>query len=604
MSLVDYVAQSLSDALDRPVDTRAAMAVKLLSKSEDSASRSALESSGWTADEIDLACTTVKVLPPYTLQSYPQYPQNGEKIDSGDIGDTDPRSDSTAASHSGDIGDTDLKWEDPRPVRRPLPTFPDHTIGIVTDLAAAIAEALEQPIDYSWMTALAAVSGCTQGKATVQHSPGHREGLALYVMPAMPSGTRKTEAARIVNRPIRDWQRERWDAYRTSTTALELELAIDDLKRVRQGKANPDRAAAIAERQAAEMDVARLEAQQPTEVLAPDDITPEALGAFMARNGGAAFLSSSEGGFIQVLGGLYSAGQGTNLDLVLKAYDGEEVRIGRIGREAATIEHPHLALVIGAQPHVLHKLREDASMRERGFMSRFQVVQPESHLGYRTGSSRPVPDKIQEQWSSSIRALLDRFEAIDEPVMLTFDPDAALAFRKHWIVIERKMRPGELLSTPPGLQSWGSKLPGTLARIAALLTLAEDPQATTVPLEQWTIAEGLTEYLARHAHAAWLPRGLSPAEQLLADLRHKQPWMNRATDSGDIGDTPGAFTTRDLWQLIRGQTSWVQNVDSIREALDKLHEHGWIRPLSPPSGPGRKPEIWQAHPHLLQGDRP
>lgn len=596
MSLVDYVAQSLSDALDRPVDTRAAMAVKLLSKSEDSASRSALESSGWTADEIDLACTTVKVLPPYTPQ---WHSQNSQIEHSANSANTDPRSDSTDSPHSANSANTDLEWEEPRPIRRPLPTFPDHTIGIVTDLAAAIAEALEQPIDYSWMTALAAVSGCTQGKVTVQHSPGHREGLALYVMPAMPSGTRKTEAARLVNRPIREWQRERWDAYRTSTAALELELAIDDLKRVRQGKANPDRAAAIAERQAAEMDVARLEAQQPTEVLAPDDITPEALGAFMARNGGAAFLSSSEGGFIQVLGGLYSAGQGTNLDLVLKAYDGEEVRIGRIGREAATIEHPHLALVIGAQPHVLHKLREDASMRERGFMSRFQVVQPESHLGYRTGSSRPVPDKIQEQWSSRIRALLDRFEGIDEPIMLTFDPDAALAFREHWIVIERKMRPGELLSTPPGLQSWGSKLPGTLARIAALLTLAEDPQATTVPLEQWTIAEGLTEYLARHAHAAWLPRGLSPAEQLLTDLRHKRPWEV----PGSTDRPPGAFTTREIFERIKGQTSWVQNVDSIREALNKLHEHGWIRPLNPPPGPGRKPEIWQAHPHLVQGDK-
>ena len=490
---------------------------------------------------------------------------------------------------------TDEAWPGPpEPLRNRLPLPDSAQVGIVGEFTRAVSASLEQPADYTYLAALVAVSGATFGRAEIEVADGHAEPLAIYAMPAMDSGTRKSSALKMVTEPMSSWQQQQQELWRMEGGHIRLEMAEEELKSARRGSRSDDGADQFARIQVAEMEVERLRAQRPRQLLAASDSTTEALSLFLARNGGAGCVMSAEGGLVGNLAGRYSQGDG-NLDLVLSAHSHEAFLTDRVGRDPIHIEKAHLALFVGAQPHVLREMRSNSAMDSRGFVSRFLIALPASRLGYRTGVTEVVPDYLVKRWRDCLTKVIDEFHRADEVRTLRFTPDAAEEYQAEWSRVELMFRPGGALTGAPGLQAWGGKLPGQLARVAAVLALLDDPTVTSIGVGHWRAAQSLADYLIHHARRAWSVLEKSPATHVLDHLRDKRPWESSEENGGAL-----MVSTRELYQSLRGQTSWLESVEDVRDGLEVLATHNLVRRIhvDPSAKGGRPSELWQVNPVL------
>jgi len=93
----------------------------------------------------------------------------------------------------------------------------------------------------------------------------------------------------------------------------------------------------------------------PLPKLFVNDATPEALADHVMEQDNRMAVISDEGGFFEVISGLYNGGKANN-DIVLKGYDGGDVRIERKDRSVRL--RPYLTLALVAQPQVLKSLGE------------------------------------------------------------------------------------------------------------------------------------------------------------------------------------------------------------------------------------------------------
>ena len=71
----------------------------------------------------------------------------------------------------------------------------------------------------------------------------------------------------------------------------------------------------------------------------------------ISTNHGRAALISSEGGIFDTLAGIYT--KNVNIDVMLKGYSGDPIRVDRIGRDSESINNPALTILLMAQPNVV-----------------------------------------------------------------------------------------------------------------------------------------------------------------------------------------------------------------------------------------------------------
>lgn len=504
-----------------------------------------------------------------------------------------------ASDHSSEIA-----WPDPKTAAdEPLPQLPpelrDSALGAI---ASTVAASLQVPIDFTYLTALGVTSAATRNAYTVEvdGAIGHLEALSIYALPILSSGSNKTSSMGLIADPLRQWDRDRLDAYRDSGGRYDLELATahlerlrSDMKRSTSGKEKTRSDLEIrAELEAATMRVAELE---PPESMLVDDTTPEALVDKMVRVGPVALIAS-EGGFIANLAGRYS--NDANLDGALKAHDGKEsISVERKGTRQVRVDHPFLSLVLGVQPNVLTEIRDNPQMMGRGFLARFLITVPDSLLGRRTKGAPELREDTRRSWDRTIRALLDNSS---EPRVVPLSPEARRLFTEYrYDELEPRLdsHHGDLGATD-GLRAWASKLPGQLVRVAALHALVEDPKARELTADQLTRALTASDYFIEHARRAHGPRNASRAQLLLS-------WLStHFEDIEDVSDGRRTFSTRAVYQKIRGQ-AWVKRAEDVRTVLENLADLGWIRPDEPDrTGPGRPSELWIAHPSLTHERNP
>src|SRR5688572_1427149 len=90
------------------------------------------------------------------------------------------------------------------------------------------------------------------------------------------------------------------------------------------------------------------------EILA-DDITPEQLVHSMRAQGERLAIVSAEGGVFDIIAGRYS-GNVPNLDVYLKGYSGEALKVGRRSSDRVIMRRPALTMALAVQPEVLQGL--------------------------------------------------------------------------------------------------------------------------------------------------------------------------------------------------------------------------------------------------------
>ncbi|MBI4235861.1 MAG: DUF3987 domain-containing protein [Chloroflexi bacterium] len=491
-------------------------------------------------------------------------------------------------------------WDAPLPFEeRAVPPFPTDALpGRVGEYVSALAEAYQVPADLPGVLVLGAGAAAGAGRVVVRLAPDWREPVNLYLLSVLASGERKSPTFVPVMHPLQERERElvaagRPDAARAADEREVLDKALQNAKheaaRVKDG-----------ERDAAMQRVADLRRKLEECVVPPmprllaDDATPEAVASLLAQYGRIA-IASTEGGIFETMAGRYSQGV-PNLDVYLKGYSGDSLRVDRQGRPPAHVPRPALTMVLTVQPAVVQDLATKPGFRGRGLLARFLYSIPASMVGSRAVDAEPVPAALHQAWDATIRAILrlpDPPPDKDEREMV-LSPDAWAIFRDFRVTAETAMRPGGDLD---GLQDWGNKYPGTVARIAGVLHLfkhADMGVPWDKPISPVTVqvAIEIGEYFAEHAKAAFAMMGADPA---VADAKHVLAWIRR--------ERREAFAKQEVWQATRARFGKMPPLDT---ALHILEEQGFLRRETVNrEGPGRPPAPrWEVSPHAYNPYNP
>ena len=477
-------------------------------------------------------------------------------------------------------------WETPQPFESvDVPTFPvDALPPELAEYVAQEAEAKQVPVDLPVCLSLGAIATATAGKCRVFINEEWEEPLNNFFVCVLPSGERKSPEVREIFRPLEEFEKELVAAktpeiMRCQTEWDILDKRLQSLKTI-AAKANPTERIS-AEADARELSTALAQFKvPPVPCLLADDATPEAVAGLLAEQGGRISIVSTEGGIFEMIAGRYSD-KVPNLDVYLKAYSGDTIRVHRRSRPAEFIADPCLTVVITVQPDVIHDLASNHSFRGRGFLARWSYSLPTSMVGFRKINPPPVQPQVRAHWREMLKGAASLPYPVEtKPPQIFLSPEAKDLFHMFRSEVEIKLRPGGELYD---IADWGNKLCGNVARYAGLLhswisvSQADRPWETPITGETMANAIAIGNYFEEHAKAAFASMGADPR---LASA--KKVWA--AIIRHDMTE----FSVRDLYQLVRRTFKTVADLETI---LGLLVEFGYLRGVivSKQEGPGQSP---------------
>jgi replicative DNA helicase len=474
----------------------------------------------------------------------------------------------------------------------PPPTIsPMRVGGAFGEMAHAACEATQISPTFGTLLAFAAIATCVQRAVAVEVSAGWIEPLSFWGWGLAESGARKTHLMRPMQAPFADWQKHKRDAYRSKIAAARAlhEVSESRIEKLKRDAAN---AKSDKERESARRQIEQEIELMPAPVFAPraftENITSERLVSLLTENRERIAFWSDEGGQFGILAGLYSGGA-ANLDAFLKAHDGSPLVTDR---QAAHnfVERPALTMAVLLQPGVFADALRNQRFRHSGLLARPIFAFPESNVGRREVSeSKAIPDDVARAYAGAVRLLMDGCsEHSGAPRLLRFDDDARASFLAFRADNEVDLSPAGRLA---GLQDWGSKLPGKVARMAGLIEVAQSGlDAACVTGASLRTAAQIGELLIPHARAVFF--GLGAAQE------HEGPralldWL-RAREWGGVL----LFNQRDAHRALEHR---LRTVADVRTAAATLTRWGV---LSPPivQKNSRAPAstLWAVNPEALR----
>jgi hypothetical protein len=355
------------------------------------------------------------------------------------------------------------------------------------------------------------------------------------------------------------------------------------LKQLEKAK-RPDPRAML--KAAAELDACVI---PPEPRLLADDTTMEKLAMLLAEHNGTMAVVAPEGSLFKITAGLYTRRGEPNFELLLRGWSGEPYTVDRITRDSVLLPRVRLSIVMAVQPSLLGAIMEHQEYRGRGLLARFLMATPPSTIGTRTDEPDPIVKAVLHRWMKRLIALLARTCRADTPGELSLSPDAYAEWRTFYVRTEEAMRESGALFP---LRDWGSKCPGQVVRIAALLHLFRqgnaDPLPPAIPADLMTSAIALGRYFRDTAVALYQP--LLPSRR---DLHRLLGWLARKQAA--------SISLRDVKDNLDSKS---RRGDEWREVLDDAEALGFLRPLpAKERGPegGRSPSPrWSVHPQLLE----
>jgi replicative DNA helicase len=496
-------------------------------------------------------------------------------------------------------------WEPPQPFDAvDVPLFP--VTALPPDQAEFVSQealAKQVPVDLPACLVLGALAASVGRKANVIVSPDWSEPLNEYFAVVLPSGERKSPEVRSVLKPLEDFEKELVEEQGPEVLWQQTEHDILE-KKLQNAKASAaklkgaDGAAAEAEARQCADALANFTVPTMPRLLA-DDATSEAVSRLLALQKGRLAIVSTEGGIFDIIAGRYSDGT-PNLDVYLKAYSGDTVRVDRASanRPPEFVPNAALTVILTVQPDVITDLSRKRGFRGRGFLARWSYSLPVSWVGYRNLDAPFVDPQVRRHWHSLLRKLLELpVPPPDNIPTISLSSEAHQIFRVFRAEVETAMRPGEELDD---LQDWGNKLAGRVARYAGLLHMAQwannildildimyapKPWDSEIAPETMQAAVQLGHYFRGHALAAYTLMGsdgkVAAAKKVwTAICRHRLK----------------TFKASLLWTYVRRSFG---KPEELYEILNTLVDLGYIRLLAMPDrgGPGKPPSpVYEANP--------
>lgn len=496
------------------------------------------------------------------------------------------QSSANSANYANREGDSS-SWDPPTPFHEfDLPPFPTDALPEpIRTFVEAEAVATQTPPDLAAMLALAAIAAAAARKVRIQIKEGYSEPLNIFTVIALPPATRKSAVFANVTAPLMKYEKE--EAIRMApeigVARTRYEIAEKRLKRAQEQAAKTSEPCETLEAEHLARELSTMSVPASPRLIA-DDATPEKLATLIHEQDGRMAVMSPEGGVFDLMAGRYSQNGAPNFEVYLKGHQGDTLRVDRVGRSSEHVERPALTLGLAVQPKVLEGLVARADFHGRGLLGRFLYARPRSLVGWRDVEAPSVPAKIRAAYHDCLAWLLGispetgpSGESQEHALHLHDEARALLREAERWI--EPQLAEfGEL----GGIQDWGGKWFGAVARITGLLHLVQcfgeaEPWRPPVPRQTVQCALDIGRYLIPHAKAAYAAMGADPAVE---DAKHILKWIrHRRRES---------FTKRDVFEGTKGRFN---RVSALEPGLRVLEEHGHVRQRAAagPIRPGRPP---------------
>jgi hypothetical protein len=469
-------------------------------------------------------------------------------------------------------------WEKPIPFDEcSLPEFPvDALPKVIADYVVALAESTQTPVVMAASAALPVISVCIQGKYKVRAKADWYEPVNTFVLNIMEPSERKSAVENAMVRPINKFESEI-----NTQNAAEIESSkMRGRIMERRQKALEDQAAkgkdVKAELDSIVQEITAHREKKPLRLYV-DDVTTEKLTQVLSDNDGRAAILSTEGGIFDTLAGIYT--RNVNIDVILKGYSGDCIKVDRIGRCSESVMDPALTILLMAQPSVLSGLMKNDTFRGRGLTARFLYCIPASYVGSRKYRSAPVPDEVSRAYEIQIRNMLED-EYSNEPEIITLSPESDRMIETFAGELEPKLK-----EEYSDISDWAGKLIGNTHRIAGLLCRAsvfrshdflDVPEPLVIDAATMANAIRIARYFISHAKAAF---SLMGADNTIKQSKYV---LNAIKNSG-----LAEFNKRDIMRLCRS----FKKADDLQPVLDHLVDYGYIAVKGSGiySGKGRPP---------------
>lgn len=393
--------------------------------------------------------------------------------------------------------------EEPAPLMREIPPgepYPLEALGALRAVAEAVHNITQAPAAIGAQSVLGVAALAAQALGDVETLAG-RAPASLFLLTIAQSGERKSSCDKHAIAPVRDFEREICDAYRAEAVDHQNRLDIWTARRAAiMKRADKDPASAQA-------DLANLGAT-PEPPLSPIVIATEPTFEGLAKT-----LAGSRPslGLFNDEGGAFIGGHGMNSDNRLKTiaglsllWDGAPINRTRAGDGVSTHRGRRLSAHLMAQPVAAAGLLSDPMAQGQGFLARFLMTEPPSAIGTRTREGHDAAsERAVETFAARIGDMLRRPLLLREgtrneldPPLLALEPKARALLQAFALEVERAQLDGRDLAT---VRPFASKAAEHAARLAAVLTLYDDPDAARVTAATMADAVTLAGFYLREA---------------------------------------------------------------------------------------------------------
>lgn len=461
--------------------------------------------------------------------------------------------------------------EAPRPLRREMPpavSFPIGELGeALGDAAKAIIYKVQCPDAVAAMSVLGVASLCCQGHADVIiPATGHAKPLSLYLVTIAASGERKSAADTEALSPVRAFERELQTSHDAEYPSYlnKLEAWQAEREKIKRNRKND-----MIEKHELFEKLGAIPESPLTPILTCPEPTFEGLCKLYIDGIPMLGIFSDEGG--QFVGG-YGLSNDSRLRTIsgLSAFwDGTAAKRVRATDGVSVLYGRRLALHLMMQPDVAATLLSDPMLKDQGFLSRILVAAPDSTVGtrFQKRSTAHHGDTALLNYHLLILNILRQKPKMAlgkrnelEPRALTMDATAASVWMNYADDVERRLGKSGSFDT---IKGFANKLPEHAARLAGVLALVDDFNASLINKDLLVRGIKIAEYFASEAlrlfDAGMATPEIRMAESLLDWLQHK--WQEPS-----IG----------LQVIYQKGPSAIRGAATAKRIVAILADHGWL----------------------------
>jgi len=463
-----------------------------------------------------------------------------------------------------------FKAEGPQPLLREIPpgeAFPVAALGPLREAVQAVQDISQAPVAIAAQSALAVASLAVQGFADVETLGGDAP-CSLFYLTIAESGERKSTCDRLLIRGLREFERDQDETGRDAFAAYDLTHKVWTEKRKRliaEAAGTKKDLAAAAE---ADLRAIGPEPKPPlhSSITAMEPTFEGLVNLYRIGRPALGLFSDEAGGFI--------GGHAMNKDNRLKTmaglsrlWNGEPFDRTRAGDGATSYRGRRLAAHLMVQPVAVGPLLSDPEASGQGFLARFLIAYPASHIGtrLRRGHS-PESDTAVAGFGARLRNILETPlptgtdpQELDPPCLTLSDAARELLWRFHERV-EGKQRPGEELEQ---VRAYATKAAEQACRLSGVLTLWADLAATEITPQVMAQGVQLAAYYLGEA------KRLADAAVVSVETDRAEALRKWLVESWPLSEV----TLRDI---VRSGPNRLRETRIAREPVAMLEKTGWL----------------------------